>query len=157
MEGGPAATAEQRPGGLLRAAAVSRHFEGVRALEGVTLELHRHEVVGLIGPNGAGKTTLVNLFTGFDRPSAGAVELEGVEITRWSAHKRARSGLARTFQQGHVFSGLTVRENVRAQMRVIIKRILRKYGYPPDKQARATELVLEQAEVLCKDWSAPAA
>jgi type I restriction enzyme R subunit len=47
----------------------------------------------------------------------------------------------------------TVRENVRAQMRVIIKRILRKFGYPPDKQARATELVLEQAEVLCKDWS----
>jgi type I restriction enzyme R subunit len=47
----------------------------------------------------------------------------------------------------------TVRENVRAQMRVIIKRILRKYGYPPDMQARATELVLEQAEVLCKDWS----
>lgn len=47
----------------------------------------------------------------------------------------------------------TVRENVRAQMRVIIKRILRRYGYPPDKQARATELVLEQAEVLCRDWS----
>jgi type I restriction enzyme R subunit len=49
----------------------------------------------------------------------------------------------------------TVRENVRAQMRVIIKRILRKFGYPPDKQARATELVLEQAEVLCRDWSSP--
>ena len=47
----------------------------------------------------------------------------------------------------------TVRENVRAQMRVIIKRILRRYGYPPDKQARATELVLEQAEVLCVGWS----
>ena len=47
----------------------------------------------------------------------------------------------------------TVRENVRAHMRVNIKRILRKYGYPPDKQARATELVLEQAEVLCKDWT----
>ena len=46
----------------------------------------------------------------------------------------------------------TLRENVRAQMRVMIKRILRRYGYPPDKQARATELVLEQAEVLCKDW-----
>lgn len=51
----------------------------------------------------------------------------------------------------------TVRENVRAQMRVIIKRILRRYGYPPDKQARATELVLEQAEVLCKDWATSAA
>ena len=47
----------------------------------------------------------------------------------------------------------TVRENVRAQMRVMIKRILRRYGYPPDKQARATELVLEQAEVLCRDWA----
>jgi type I restriction enzyme R subunit len=47
----------------------------------------------------------------------------------------------------------TVRENVRAQMRVIIKRILRKYGYPTDKQARATELVFEQAEVLCRDWT----
>lgn len=47
----------------------------------------------------------------------------------------------------------TVRENVRAKMRVIIKRILRKYGYPPDKQASATELVLEQAEVQCKAWT----
>ena len=47
----------------------------------------------------------------------------------------------------------TVRENVRAKMRVIIKRILRKYNYPPDKQACATELVLEQTEVLCKDWT----
>jgi type I restriction enzyme R subunit len=47
----------------------------------------------------------------------------------------------------------TVRENVRAQIRVIIKRILRKYAYPPDKQAKATELVLEQPTVLCKDWT----
>lgn len=54
--------------------------------------------------------------------------------------------------QGSVTIDWTVRENVRAQMRVIIKRILRRYGYPPDKQARATELVLEQAEVLCNDW-----
>lgn len=53
--------------------------------------------------------------------------------------------------RGNITIDWTVRENVRAQMRVIIKRILRKYGYPPDRQARATELVLEQAEVLCKD------
>jgi type I restriction enzyme R subunit len=49
----------------------------------------------------------------------------------------------------------TVREDVRSAMRVIIKRILRKYGYPPDKQARATELVLEQAQVLCREWDDP--
>jgi branched-chain amino acid transport system ATP-binding protein len=78
----------------------------------VTLELHRHEVVGLIGPNGSGKTTLVNLITGFDFPSAGTVELEDADITGWPAHRRARAGLARTFQQGHLFRGLSVRENV---------------------------------------------
>jgi branched-chain amino acid transport system ATP-binding protein len=84
----------------------------VRALEDVTLELRRHEVVGLIGPNGAGKTTLVNVLTGFDLPSSGSVELEGAEVTSWPPHRRARAGLARTFQQGHLYRGLSVQENV---------------------------------------------
>jgi branched-chain amino acid transport system ATP-binding protein len=78
----------------------------------VTLELRRHEVVGLIGPNGAGKSTLVNVLTGFDRPTAGAVELEGRQITGWSAHRRARAGLTRTFQHSRSFRTLSVRENV---------------------------------------------
>jgi ABC-type branched-subunit amino acid transport system ATPase component len=89
-------TVERRPGGTLRAASVSRRFQGVRALEAVTLELHRHEVVGLIGPNGAGKTTLVNVLTGYDLPSAGTVELEGADVTDWPAYRRARAGLARS-------------------------------------------------------------
>jgi branched-chain amino acid transport system ATP-binding protein len=84
----------------------------VRALQEVTLELHRHEVVGLVGPNGAGKSTLVNVLTGFDLPTSGAVELRNREITGWSAHRRARSGLTRTFQHSRSFRGLTVRENV---------------------------------------------
>jgi branched-chain amino acid transport system ATP-binding protein len=99
------------PGGF-RAAAVSRSFAGVHALDDVTLELHRHEVVGLIGPNGAGKSTLVNVMTGFDRPTSGRVELEGQDVTRWSAHRRGRNGLARTFQHSHAFHSLSVRENV---------------------------------------------
>jgi branched-chain amino acid transport system ATP-binding protein len=78
----------------------------------VTLELHRHEVVGLIGPNGAGKSTLVNVLTGFDFPDEGSVELEGRDITRWSPHRRGRCGLARTFQHSRSFRGLSVRENV---------------------------------------------
>jgi len=78
----------------------------------VTLELHRHEVVGLIGPNGAGKSTLVNVMTGFDRPTSGRVELEDTDVTRWSAHRRGRNGLARTFQHSHAFHSLSVRENV---------------------------------------------
>ena len=73
--------ATRRPEGALRASSVSRSFEGVKALEEVTLELHRHEVVGLIGPNGAGKSTLVNVLSGFDRPSSGTVELDGRDVT----------------------------------------------------------------------------
>ena len=102
----------RRPGGTLRAADVSRSFEGVDALRGVSLELHRHEVVGLIGPNGAGKSTLVNLLTGFDFPSAGTIVLNDRVITSWSAHRRGRNGLARTFQHSHAFRSLTVRENI---------------------------------------------
>ena len=91
---------------------MSRSFEGVQALHDVTLEVRRREVVGLIGPNGAGKSTLVNVLTGFDRPDTGTVVLEGKEITGWGSHRRARAGLARTFQHSRSFGGLSVRENV---------------------------------------------
>ena len=107
-----ATSAGERPGHALRAAGVDRAFEGVRALQDVTLALRREEIVGLIGPNGAGKTTLINVITGFDRPTEGVVELEGRDVTRWTAARRAGAGLARTFQHGHLFGGLSVRENV---------------------------------------------
>jgi branched-chain amino acid transport system ATP-binding protein len=107
-----AASTQRWPGGALRAIAVSRAFTGVQALEDVTLELRRHEVVGLIGPNGAGKTTLVNVMSGFDAPSEGRVELDDQDVTRWPPAKRGRAGLARTFQHNRSFRGLSVRENV---------------------------------------------
>jgi ABC-type branched-subunit amino acid transport system ATPase component len=103
---------EGRPGDALRASSVSRSFAGVRALQDVSLELHRHEVVGLIGPNGAGKSTLVNVLSGFDFPTSGRVEFADREITSWSSHRRARAGLARTFQHSRSFRALSVRENV---------------------------------------------
>ncbi|HTR04832.1 MAG TPA: ABC transporter ATP-binding protein [Thermoanaerobaculia bacterium] len=78
----------------------------------VSLALRPGEVLGLIGPNGAGKSTLVNILSGFDRPSRGHVMLEERDVTRWSAHRRGRHGLSRTFQHSHAFRGLTVRENV---------------------------------------------
>jgi len=101
-----------RPEETLRASSVSRSYEGVQALQDVSLELHRKEVVGLIGPNGAGKSTLVNLLTGFDFPSSGTVELGGQDITRWSSERRARAGVARSFQHSRSFKTLSVRENV---------------------------------------------
>jgi branched-chain amino acid transport system ATP-binding protein len=106
------APANRWPGETLRAADVSRSFAGVDALRDVSLELHRHEVVGLIGPNGAGKTTLVNVMSGFDFPTGGSVEFVGRDVTRWSPSRRGRAGLARTFQHSRSFRGLSVRENV---------------------------------------------
>ena len=100
------------PEGSLRATDLSRSFEGVDALTGVGLEIESHEIVGLIGPNGAGKTTLINLFTGFDLPTAGRIELGDEDVTSWGASRRARAGLARTFQHGHLFRALTVAENI---------------------------------------------
>ncbi len=76
-----------------------------------------------------------------------AVKVLGDETLRIIAQELLRA------VRDNVTIDWTVRENVRAQMRVMVKRILRRYGYPPDKQARATELVLEQAEVLCRDWA----
>ena len=108
----PRVAPERRPGETLRASAVSRSFAGVHALREVTLELRRGDIVGLIGPNGAGKSTLVNVLSGFDRPTAGTVELEGRDVTRWTPGRRGRKGLARTFQHSHSFRGLSVRENV---------------------------------------------
>jgi branched-chain amino acid transport system ATP-binding protein len=84
----------------------------VHALQGVSVSIERHEVVGLIGPNGAGKTTLINLITGFDLPSSGRIVLGDEDVTMWRARRRAHAGLARTFQHGHLFRALSVAENI---------------------------------------------
>ncbi len=108
----PVSTEDTAPPGTLRAGGVSRSFSGVAALQEVSLTLHRHEVVGLIGPNGAGKSTLVNVLTGFDYPTGGSVTFDAADITRWTAVRRARAGIVRTFQHSRSFRQLSVRENV---------------------------------------------
>jgi len=96
----------------LTARGVGVHFEGLRALEGVDLELARGEILGLIGPNGAGKTTLVNVLSGYLKPSEGSVELDGHPTSGWSPHQFPRRGLGRTFQAARLFPDMTVLENV---------------------------------------------
>ena len=91
---------------------VSRHFGGLKAVDGVSLTVHAGERHALIGPNGAGKTTLFNLISGEFPPTSGRVELFGADVTRLPAHKRAALGIARTFQITKLFPALTVRENV---------------------------------------------
>ncbi|MGD9734715.1 MAG: ABC transporter ATP-binding protein [Solirubrobacterales bacterium] len=97
---------------LVAARDVAVHFDGVRALDGVSLSVVEGEVLGLIGPNGAGKTTLMNVLSGFQRPSQGSVELMGRDATRWGPERTARVGISRTFQAVRPFPALTVRENI---------------------------------------------
>ena len=92
--------------------AVSKHFDGLRALDEVSLSVAQGEILGLIGPNGSGKTTLINVITGIFPPAGGRVIAEDVDMTGWKAHRIARAGLARTFQKVHLFGSLNVLENI---------------------------------------------
>jgi branched-chain amino acid transport system ATP-binding protein len=93
---------------------LSVHFDGLSALENVDLSVRRGQILGLIGPNGAGKTTLVNVLTGFQSPSLGAVRFGGQDVTHWPPHRIRRAGVSRTFQAGRLFRDLPVSENVEA-------------------------------------------
>jgi branched-chain amino acid transport system ATP-binding protein len=97
---------------ILEARDVKVHFAGVRAVDGVDLEVRQGVIMGLIGPNGAGKTTLMNALSGFVPLTEGQVSLAGEEVTGLSPQKLVRRGLVRTFQEVATFPNLTVFENV---------------------------------------------
>jgi branched-chain amino acid transport system permease protein len=104
-----AVTAAQR---MLVATDVHRHFEGMRAVDGVSIEVPRGQITGLIGPNGAGKSTLLAVLAGTLPASSGTITFEGQDITRMPAYMRARKGLVRTFQLPSEFARMTVLENL---------------------------------------------
>jgi branched-chain amino acid transport system ATP-binding protein len=97
---------------LLEVRRLSKRFGGVLASDGVDLQVRRGEVHALIGPNGAGKTTLVAQLAGQLEPDSGRILFDGVDITAWSAHQRARSGLARSFQITRLFKSFTVLQHL---------------------------------------------
>src|SRR3972149_6348339 len=90
---------------------VSKAFEGLRALDGVSLTVAPGERRAIIGPNGAGKTTLLSLISGETKPTEGRILLFGRDVTRLAPHRRAALGLARTYQITNLFPGLTALEN----------------------------------------------
>ncbi len=100
------------PDDILTVTGLSRSFGGLKAVDAVDLAIPRGGVRALIGPNGAGKSTIVNMLSGATRPSAGSILLEGRELSGCSATAVARAGMVRTFQNGRLFTRLTVLENV---------------------------------------------
>jgi branched-chain amino acid transport system ATP-binding protein len=97
---------------MILATDVHRHFEGMHAVDGVSLEVPRGQITGLIGPNGAGKSTFLAVLAGTLPPTEGVIVFEGEDITRLPAYQRARRGLVRTFQLPSEFGRLTVLENL---------------------------------------------
>jgi branched-chain amino acid transport system ATP-binding protein len=91
---------------------VSKHFGGVQAVSGVSVEVPPGEIISIIGPNGAGKTTLLNMISGVYHPDTGRITLEGDDITHLSPSRVARRGVARTFQNIALFRGMTVVDNL---------------------------------------------
>ncbi len=135
---------------LLIASDVTVRFGGVVALDSVSLEIPSRGIVGLVGPNGAGKTTMFGVLSGLVRPRNGRVELAGVDVTRASPQKRARLGLARTFQRLELFTELTVREHLVVAHRVRHKRdrsfardLLGFGGQPVPGEAALVDEILE--------------
>jgi branched-chain amino acid transport system permease protein len=97
---------------LLEVTGLSKAFRAVQALDGVTLEVRRGEILGLLGPNGSGKSTFINVVSGHFAPSGGQVRFEGRSLQGHDAHQIARRGIARTYQIPRPFARMTVLQNV---------------------------------------------
>lgn len=97
---------------VLRISNLSKHFGGVAAVSGITLDVMHKETLAIIGPNGAGKTTLYNMLSGRMVPTAGKIVFEEHDITGLPPHRISRLGVSRSFQINNIFTEMTVRENV---------------------------------------------
>ncbi|HEX9182667.1 MAG TPA: ABC transporter ATP-binding protein [Burkholderiales bacterium] len=97
---------------MLELRMLSRHFGGVRAVDGLDLKVEEGQIFGLIGPNGSGKSTTVNVITGLFPPTAGAILFRGQDIAALPTHRRLRAGIARTFQNIRLFGQLSVWQNL---------------------------------------------
>jgi branched-chain amino acid transport system ATP-binding protein len=101
---------------------ISLSFGGVRALTDVTVEVKENEILAIIGPNGAGKTALLNCINGFYKPQKGEIYYQDKKITRMRPDKLAKMGIARTFQNIELYTGLSTQDNIMAARHVLMKQ-----------------------------------
>lgn len=126
---------------VLRIDGMRKEFPGAVALDGVTLEVRRGEIVGIVGPNGAGKSTLFNCIMGVHEPTDGQVHLDDEEITGEFTSRIVRNGLSRTFQLARVFTDLTVRENMIVHQDHADESILKTLAVGAEMTDRIDELI----------------
>ena len=107
---------------ILRTRGVGKTFGKFVALKGVSAEFRSGAITSIIGPNGAGKSTYFNLLSGALRPTSGAVEFEGRDVTGLPQHRFAHMGIAKSFQITNVFPQLTTRENIRVGLQALVSR-----------------------------------
>jgi branched-chain amino acid transport system ATP-binding protein len=107
---------------VLRVENISLSFGGVKALNNVSLEVKRNEILAIIGPNGAGKTALLNCINGFYKPQKGEIFFEDHKITRQRPDRLAKLGIARTFQNIELYTGLSTQDNIMAARHVLMKQ-----------------------------------
>ena len=108
-------------GTILEVKDLSLRFGGLTALESVNVEVRKHEILAIIGPNGAGKTSLFNCITGFYHPQRGSIYLGKTDITHVPSHKIAKMGVARTFQNIALYSGLSTLDNLMAARHISMR------------------------------------
>jgi branched-chain amino acid transport system ATP-binding protein len=113
---------------LLKATALEKRYGGLKAVSGVSIDVHRDEVHAVIGPNGAGKSTLINLLSGDVSVTSGAVLLRDRDITKLAPDRRAMAGVGRSYQKTTIFAGSTVFENVRLAAQAHGGQPLRLFG-----------------------------
>jgi lipopolysaccharide export system ATP-binding protein len=106
-------------GSTLAAMNLEKSYRNKKVVKGVSVSLSSGEVVGLLGPNGAGKTTTFYMISGLIRPSAGSIQLNGKDITRWPIHRRARAGIGYLPQESSIFRGMSVDDNLLAVMEAV--------------------------------------
>lgn len=129
---------------LLRVRDLRKSYGGVRATDGVNLEVAPGEIHALIGPNGAGKSTLIGQLSGALRPDTGTIEFDGVDVTREPTFARVARGLARSFQVTSVFPRFTVLENVRLAVQARSGSSFRFWG----RAASEDDLVRDASAIL---------
>jgi branched-chain amino acid transport system ATP-binding protein len=133
---------------MLRARGLTKHFGGIVVAQDVDLDLDPGEVVALIGPNGAGKTTLFNMLTGFVRPDEGSIICEGDDIASLPSHRRARLGIARTWQRPRLFESLTLIDNLIIAERDYPGERVFDLVFRPGRVRRSEQAADERARIL---------